>query len=85
MGAMGKLEAENILPKGQRPLEVRDRYAGVIGGDDAKWHISENVQRATLNVQRRIQRSGQDQPDFYETLMQVRLGQNPVNPVCPNP
>src|ERR1043166_6377392 len=47
MRAMRKLEPENIAPKPERPFEVGDGDAGVIGGDDAKWHISENVQRPT--------------------------------------
>jgi len=36
MRPMRKLEAQNILPKSQRPLKVRDGEAGVIGRDDAK-------------------------------------------------
>jgi hypothetical protein len=33
---MGKLEAQNITPEGERALEIRDRNAGMIGGNDLK-------------------------------------------------
>ncbi|SRR6266404_242954 len=36
MCPMRKLESENILPERERTFEVRDRDAGVIGGNDAK-------------------------------------------------
>ena len=31
--SMRELETEHVAPKGERPLEVRDRDAGVIGGE----------------------------------------------------
>ena len=34
MRPMGKLKAEDILPKGQRPLKISDCDAGVICADD---------------------------------------------------
>ena len=34
MRAMRKFKAENILPKFQRAFEIRNRNAGVIGGDN---------------------------------------------------
>jgi hypothetical protein len=43
MRAMRKLETENITPESERPLEIRDRDAGVICGEDAKRHSSENA------------------------------------------
>src|SRR5882762_11340656 len=57
MRAMGKFKAENVLPEFERTFEIRNRDTGVIRGDDAKRHISENVQRSTPNVQHRIQKS----------------------------
>jgi hypothetical protein len=36
MRPMRKFEAEDILPEGQRPLDVRDRETGVIRGNDVK-------------------------------------------------
>jgi hypothetical protein len=66
MRPMRKLEAEDILPEGQRPVDVRDRQTGVIRGDDVKRrsaHASDclkisssaaNVERRTPNVQRPI-------------------------------
>ena len=51
MCAMRKLEAENILPESERPLEVRNRYAGVIGGKDAK-RCGAHAQQKTSNAQR---------------------------------
>jgi hypothetical protein len=59
MRPMRKLEAEDILPEGQRPLEVCHRNTGVIRGDDVKRrsaHRKHKVQRPTLNVQRSIQK-----------------------------
>jgi hypothetical protein len=43
MRAMRKLEAKNILPEGERPLDVRDRETGVIGGNDAKRLITHEM------------------------------------------
>jgi len=37
MCPMGKLKAENILPKGQRPLKIRNGDASVIRRKDSKW------------------------------------------------
>src|SRR4051812_47762969 len=51
MSAVRELEAENITPEGERPLDIRDRDAGVIGGNNAKCHWAENVERPTPNVQ----------------------------------
>src|SRR6266404_7750704 len=53
MRAMRKLKAENILPKFQRALEIRNGNAGVIGADDARWHIQKtsNAQRRTSNIE----------------------------------
>ena len=56
MRAMRQFEAKNIAPKREGPLDIRDGEAGVISNNDAERHISENVQRSTLNVQRSIQR-----------------------------
>jgi hypothetical protein len=36
MRPMRKLETEDILPKHQRPLDIRDRETGVIGCHDVK-------------------------------------------------
>jgi len=36
MRPMRKLETEDILPKHQRPLDIRDRETGVIGRHDVK-------------------------------------------------
>jgi hypothetical protein len=36
MRPMRKLEAEDILPEGQRPVDVRDRQTGVIRCNDVK-------------------------------------------------
>ena len=33
---MGKLEAQDITPKGERPLKICHRDPGVIGREDAK-------------------------------------------------
>ena len=44
MGAMRKLETENITPESERPLEIRNRETRVIGANDTELHISENVQ-----------------------------------------
>jgi hypothetical protein len=67
---MRKFKTENILPEGQRPLEVRDCETGVIGGNDAKWRsadwISANVQPAyaesfgvaSAHLSRRSEREG---------------------------
>jgi hypothetical protein len=54
MGPMRKLEAENVLPEGERPLKVRDRETGVIGGDDVKRPCAHQIfssKRPTPNVQ----------------------------------
>src|SRR5438309_7461196 len=50
MRAMRKLEAENILPKRERPLQIRNGDAGVIRGNDAKRHISEKVRRGIEKI-----------------------------------
>jgi hypothetical protein len=52
MGPMRKLEAEDPLPEGQRPVNVRDRQTGVVRCDDVKRRTahadsSANVQRST--------------------------------------
>jgi hypothetical protein len=51
---MRKLETENISPESESPLEIRDRNAGVIRGNDAEGHISENfnAQRRTSNSEK---------------------------------
>ena len=36
MRGMRKLEAENLAPKCERPLKIRDRDACVVGGKNAK-------------------------------------------------
>ena len=36
MRAMRKLETKNIAPESERSLKIRNRKAGVIGGEDAK-------------------------------------------------
>src|SRR2546430_14201896 len=41
MRAMRELKAENVLPKLQRALEIRNRNAGVIGGDDLEFRSEE--------------------------------------------
>jgi hypothetical protein len=63
MRPMRKLEAEDSLPESERPFEIRDCDAGVIGRDDSKRRSahadsSANVQRSTLNVQRSIRNGG---------------------------
>jgi len=39
MGAMRKFKTKNVLPEFERTLEIRYRDAGVIGRDNAKWHV----------------------------------------------
>jgi hypothetical protein len=34
MWSMRKLEAEHIAPEGERPLEIRNRDAGMVRGED---------------------------------------------------
>lgn len=38
MRAVRKFEAEHIAPKRERPFEIRNRDAGVIGRENAKVH-----------------------------------------------
>jgi hypothetical protein len=56
MRSMRKLKAEHVPPERQRSLEIRDRDAGVIGGENPERHEKENVQRRTPNVQCRIRK-----------------------------
>jgi len=37
MRPMRKLETENTAPESERALEIRNRDAGMISGDDTKW------------------------------------------------
>jgi hypothetical protein len=67
MRPMRKLETEDVSPKGERPVDVRNRETGVIRGDNAKWRRAHaynrwnqifssrtfNAQRLTSNAQLR--------------------------------
>src|SRR5213076_706319 len=53
MRAMRKFKAENVLPKLQRALEIRNRNAGVIGGDDLEFfHALKGGTRSPLRIAR---------------------------------
>ena len=60
MRAMRKLEAENILPESERPLEICHRDAGVIRCHDVKWCLIHVLFPIRLNglFRRRIFRRG---------------------------
>ncbi len=64
MRPMRKLKAEDVSPERERSVEVRNRNAGVICGNNAKGFTraharvrqkTYNAQRTTPNVQRSIQ------------------------------
>ena len=58
MRRMRKLEAKHIAPERERPFEIRDGNARVIGGDDAEGiiltpaHDRNRNERPTPNAQR---------------------------------
>src|SRR5882724_10469576 len=53
MRAMRKLKAENILPKFERALEIRNCDASMIGGDDLEFsHALKGGTRSPLRVAR---------------------------------
>src|ERR1700720_636554 len=49
MRAMRKLKAENILPKFERAIEIRNCDASMIGGDNSKWHRAHPTAAMTLS------------------------------------
>src|SRR5437667_12861255 len=68
MRGVRKLEGEHIAPKRERPLEVGDCDAGVIGGNDAKWrplsrsHARNRNRKQASNAQLPTLNSGERAP-----------------------